>query len=88
MLDEVHLPSNCALADDEVRGLKHFKAELGQHSRHKVGISIGEQRHVSHQAAAVKADDLLDKETEEIKRKRKADRLAGGQNFCGLCGCL
>ena len=84
MLDEVHLPSNCALADDEVCRLEHFKAELGQHGSHKVWISVGEQRHVSHQAAAVKADDLLKKETGEIKGEGKEDRLARGRNICGL----
>lgn len=61
MLDEVHLTSDCALANDEVRGLEHFKAELGQHSSHKVGISVGKKWHVSHQAAAVEADDFLDR---------------------------
>lgn len=66
MLDEVHLPSNSALPDDEVHRLKHLKAKLGQHGSHKVGIGIGEQGHVSHQTATVEADDLLAKENEEM----------------------
>lgn len=61
MLDKVHLASDCALADDEIEGLEDLEAEFGQHSGHKVWIGVGEEGHVCHEAAAVEADDLLDK---------------------------
>lgn len=82
VLDEVHLTSDCALANDEVRGLKHFKAELGQHGGHKVGISVGEKWHVCHQAAAVEADDFLDRGREKRcnERGRVTDSL-GDRTF-------
>lgn len=60
MLDEVHLASHCAFADDEIGGLEDLEAELGQHGGHKVGVGVGEEGHVGHQAAAVEADDLLE----------------------------
>lgn len=82
MLDEVHLPSNCSLADDEVCRLKHLKPQLGQHGGHKVWISVGKQRHVSYQAAAVKADYLLE---EEKKRMVAEIRQQAEHSSSGLC---
>ena len=63
MLDEVHLLADGALPDDVVGGLEHLKAELCQHRRHKVGISIGEERHGRHQLPAVEVNDLLRRQT-------------------------
>ncbi|XP_035286745.1 late histone H2A.2.2-like [Anguilla anguilla] len=37
-----------SLADDEVTWLEDFEAQLGQHRQHKVGVGVGEQRHVGH----------------------------------------
>lgn len=72
VLNEVHFPSHRALTDDEVGRLKHLEAQFGQHGRHKVGVSVGKQWHVSHQATAVKANDFLkgegrgERETEHV----------------------
>lgn len=61
VLDEVHLPAHGAFADDEVAWLEDLEAQFGQHRRHEVGVSVGEQGHVGHQASAVEAHDLLRK---------------------------
>lgn len=62
MLDEVHFAAERALAYDEVSGLKDLEAQLCQDDGHKVGVGVGKQRHVGHEAAAVITDNLLKRE--------------------------
>lgn len=63
MLDKIHLLPHCTLSNNVICGLEHFKAELGQHGSHKVGVGIGEKRHVGDEVAAVEVNNLLhDKE--------------------------
>lgn len=76
VLNEVHLTPNSSFTYDEVSWLKHLEPELGQHCGHKVGISVGKQRHVCHQVPAVKADYLLYKR----RREQQSTRCAGGRN--------
>lgn len=66
VLDEEHLFPDGALSDDVVSGLEDLKSQFGQHGRHKVGISIGKQRHGSHQLTAVEVNNFLNV-TENIR---------------------
>lgn len=84
VLDEVHLASNCALTDDEVRGLEHFESKLCQHGSYKIGIGVGKEGHVGHEAAAVKADDFLDKEE---KKGRRNDFMRVSRHVPFVCVC-
>lgn len=59
MLYEVHLFSNGALSDDVVSRLKNLKAQLRQHRRHKIRISVGKQRHRCHKLSAIEVDYFL-----------------------------
>lgn len=92
MLDEVHLASNCALADDEIRRLEHFESKLRQHGGYEIGIGVGEEGHVRHQAAAVKADDFLDEEQREGRRwgrlSERARFVRAGEIPTSLSGSL
>lgn len=59
MLNKVHLFPHCAFPDYVIVGLENFKLQLAQHSRHKVGVRIGKQRHGGHKLAAVEVDNFL-----------------------------
>lgn len=59
VLNEVHLLADSALSDDVVSGLEDFESQFGQHGCHKVGVSIGKQRHGRHQLTAIKVDYFL-----------------------------
>lgn len=60
MLDEIHLLADGPLTNDVISWLEDLKSEFGQHGRHKVGISVCEKWHGSHQLAAVEIDNFLE----------------------------
>lgn len=69
MLNEVHFPPQRSFAYDQVSGLKDFEAQLCQDHCHKMGVGVGEERHVGHEPTAVIADNLLQ------SRARKRDGI-------------
>lgn len=66
-LDEVHSHAQGSLLNDEISGLEDLKLELGDHLRHKVLISVSEERNSSDQGSTVVVDNLLKREKVGIR---------------------
>lgn len=59
MLDEVHLLPDGSFSYDVISRLEDLEAKFGEHRRHEIRISVGEQRHRRHQLSTVEVYDLL-----------------------------
>lgn len=95
VLDEVHFATQRSFSYDEICGLKDLEAKLGQDYRHEMRVSVGEERHVGDEAAAVIADDLLQTENrrqfmetfeERMEERRPHEVLLKAETFMTLLG--